>query len=101
MAKLHFATLSTGSSPESSFEMKTEMLAQYSHTQKKTICPMKVLQHMNTLLIKLLHLEMSSNQALKTFLLSTKALCKTEGRVATSATEWHVKPKRGTYKSCD
>lgn len=53
MAK-HSATISTGSSPESSFQIKTETHAQYSHTQKNI---MKILQHMDMLLIKLLHLE--------------------------------------------
>lgn len=33
MAK-HSATISTGSSPESSFQIKTETHAQYSHTQE-------------------------------------------------------------------
>lgn len=58
MAKCHSATvLSIGSSPESSFQMKTEMHTQYSYTWKNMTCQTKILQHTNTLLSKLLHLE--------------------------------------------
>lgn len=44
-----------GSSPES-FQMKIEMHAQHSHIQNTT-CQTKILQHVNTLLIRLLHME--------------------------------------------